>query len=139
MAEQMRFSFNIANATDFMRTMFHLEAQRDELNEAINIARSEAREIGVPTKAVEAAIKAAKGRRKSGLSPAEFQKLMDLAEGMMPKDEEDVQARETVYDAAKKLHPDNMSEGIDAITFATEGKSVTLTKTGRSIPDMTKE
>jgi hypothetical protein len=86
--EQLSFSFHQETALDYMRTMFDLEAQRDELNEAINDARTSARERGVPTKAVEAAVRAAKGRRKAALHPDEFRWLMEQAEQMLPREDE---------------------------------------------------
>ena len=82
--KQLHFSFNMDEAKAYMQTMFHLEGQRDELNDAINEARQNARQRGVPTKAVEAAIRAAKGRRKSNLAPSEFQAIMDAADDMLP-------------------------------------------------------
>jgi hypothetical protein len=132
MAEQMQFSFDFDEARGYMASMFHLEGQRDELNTAINEIRTTAREAGVPTKAVEAAIKAAKGRRKSQLTPQEFQELVNAAEDMMcdmDASEEDprVEARNrAVWDAAQGLRPEAAGPGVQSVTFSTEDKSVTI-------------
>lgn len=54
MAEQMVLSFDRGVALEYLQTLFHLSAQRDELNDAIAEARDMARKNGVPTQAVEA-------------------------------------------------------------------------------------
>lgn len=83
--EQMSFDFG--DAREYMTLMLGYDNQRDELSEAINEARTEARERGLPTKAIEAAIRAAKGRRKSALTVAEFTALMAAAETLMGQEE----------------------------------------------------
>jgi hypothetical protein len=82
--EQIPFDFH--EAREYLISMLAYENQRDELNKAINEARQMAKDKGVPTKACEAAIRAAKGRRKSAISPADFTALMDAAEALMGKD-----------------------------------------------------
>jgi hypothetical protein len=130
MDTQLQFSFDLTRATAYMQVMFHLEGQRDELNDAITGARTEARDAGVPTKAVEAAIKAAKGRRKAALTPAEFGALMDAAEAMMPRDEPDGEARNRdVWKAAQGLTPARLGPGVESVTLSTRDQSVTI---GRS-------
>ena len=83
MPEQMVLTFDKDLARGYLKAMHHFEAQRDELNEAITECRETAKNAGVPTKAVEAALKAAKGRRKSMLTSHEFGWLMDEAEKLL--------------------------------------------------------
>lgn len=80
-----QLSFNFDDAKAYMLTMLHLEAQRDEVTTAINEARTLARNAGVPTKAVEATLKAAKSKQKALdlLAPTEFAQLMVEAERLL--------------------------------------------------------
>lgn len=73
--EQM--SFNFEQAKDYMRQMFGFEEERDKLNERITAARKIARDLGVPTKAVELAIRTERNHRKAiaVVSQAEFDAL----------------------------------------------------------------
>lgn len=85
MAEQTSlFDFN--EAREYMTLMLAYDNQRDELTEAINEARQLAKDKGVPTKACEAALRAAKGRRKSAITPTDFAALMDAAEALMGRE-----------------------------------------------------
>ena len=73
--DQMSFDFN--QAKDYMRQMFGYEEEREKLSERINAARKMARDLGVPIKAVELAIKAERNHRKAiaVVSQAEFDAL----------------------------------------------------------------
>lgn len=78
MPEQL--SFDLGQAKEYMEQYFILDRERGDLNARINDARTIAREQGVPTKAVEAAIRVARARRKCGLSVPEFEELIKVVE-----------------------------------------------------------
>lgn len=76
-----QMSFNFQQAESYMREMFGFEEERDKLNERINTARKLARKNGVPTKAVELAIRAERNHKKAiaVVSQEEFDALREAA------------------------------------------------------------
>lgn len=83
-----QLSFNWAEASGYMRQMLVLDHEREEVNARITDARRCAQAAGVPTKAVEAALRAARGRRKCGLGVDEFSELLQGAERLLQAYEE---------------------------------------------------
>ena len=85
MMEQISFTFVLDDAKTYLRNAMDLADQRDEINARITEMRNEARQQGVPTKAVDAAVKAARAGRKARLevTELEFQHLLDIAEEIL--------------------------------------------------------
>ena len=84
-----QMSFDFGQAERYMRQFFGFEKRREELTAEVNAARTLAREMGVPTKAVELAIKAERNHAKALLvvSQEEFDALRAAARVMQEMDE----------------------------------------------------
>lgn len=80
---QMSFSFNFEESAKYMRKYIALDEARTALNVQFSTIREDAHKDNIPTKAVEAAVRAAKGRRNSAISETEFEALMDEAEAQL--------------------------------------------------------
>ena len=60
-----QMSFDFGQAKQYMQQMFGFEDERDKLNDRINAARKMAKDLGVPTKAVELAIRVERSHQKA--------------------------------------------------------------------------
>ena len=86
--DQMSFDFGQARA--YMHEVFAFEQEREGLNERMNDARTVARELGVPTKAVEVAIRTARNHKKALklVNQDEFDALLTVAREWVEMHEE---------------------------------------------------
>ena len=89
--EQQSFDFNQAEI--YMRKTFVFEKRREALNEEVNATRKWARDLGVPTKAVEAAVRVTRKRLAALalVNQEEFDELCRIAEELQEMDD-DVEA-----------------------------------------------
>ena len=92
--------------------MYEFEVQRDDLNEKINHCRKLAREDGIPTKAVEAAIQVAKRRRKALelVSQEDFDELVNEARKLFAADDLVRQAQDLQDAVPNKIDFDTPAE-----------------------------